>query len=261
MITLNSHPINITIFPDKTSQVWKLSPECIASISNINTIHWKFEGEAELIHILQLVDIISSYRHFSRIDLVCPYLPYARQHKKVSNDTTFALETFCNIIDGRIDRLCVFDVHNLDFFESNGNSRWHFSVENIAPEKEINNIITAKNIDLVVFPDESAQHRYSCLIEIPSVFASKVREQLTGEITGMEMPEITSGRNVLVVDDIIDGGATPISVASVIMKYKPSILIGFFSHGIFSKGTKIVYDAGYNEIYTKDGMDLSNPFN
>jgi ribose-phosphate pyrophosphokinase len=122
-------------------------------------------------------------------------------------------------------------------------------------------VLQCLKFDLVVFPDESAQYRYSSLIEIPSIFSSKVRDQLTGEITGMEMPEINSGQNILVIDDIADGARTPIEVAKLISEYNPNYLGLYVSHGIFSKGTKIVYEAGYNEIYTREGIDLSNPFN
>jgi ribose-phosphate pyrophosphokinase len=158
------------------------------------------------------------------------------------------------MIDGRIDHLCVFDAHNLDFFEVDGKSRWDFSVKNIAPKKEINDIIVAKNINLVVFPDASAKLRYEDLIDIPSVAVTKVRDQLTGAITHVEMPEIKSGQNILVVDDLCDGGFTFTEVAKLINPHSPNFLALYVSHGIFSKGTQIIYNAGYNEIYTKDGL-------
>lgn len=254
MITLNNHPINITIFPDKTSQVWHL-PENL--VQNNNRIDWKFEHEGELFHLIQLCTLVREMKLGAAIELHCPYLPYARQHKVISNETTFALEVFCDLIEFYINSLHVFDVHNYNFFFKNNKPRWNFKVVNALPEKEINDCINTEGVNFIVFPDESATHRYSPLISLPNIFIEKIRDQATGEITNMEMPDIPVGANILVIDDLSDGAKSHIEAAKLILTKNPNKLCLYVSHGLFTKGVKIVHEGGYNSIYTKDGL-LSN---
>ena len=85
MINVNGIILNITTFSDKTTQVWKLT-----NLKNSLHVVWDFENESEIIHLAQLKDLADA----SGIDfstLLISYLPYARQDKEVSNETTFAL--------------------------------------------------------------------------------------------------------------------------------------------------------------------------
>lgn len=119
MIRVGQYIVNPTIFPDKTSQVWHLPQDALRE----NSIYWEFESESELIHVCQLADLLKSANCSlvtKVITLTCPYLPYARQHKRISNDSTFSLETFCKTIEQFIDILHTFDVHDESFFEQDG---------------------------------------------------------------------------------------------------------------------------------------------
>ena len=71
MILLNGEEIKPTIFPDKTSQIWKL-PKKVLNDSRIEVI-WYFENESELFHICQISDLLYVLRksHF----LAMIYLP------------------------------------------------------------------------------------------------------------------------------------------------------------------------------------------
>ena len=251
MILLNGSPINVTIFPDKTSQVWKNDESLYKQFNNIE---WQFESEGELFQLIQLCSLIRQRSTSAIINLYCPYLPWARQHKVMSNETTFALEIFCDLIEFYINELKGFDIHNTEFFYKNGRPRWNFKLVNIEPQKEILDIIASEQIDLIIFPDESAKKRYEHLVGVDSIFIEKKREQSTGVITGMIMPDISHSKKILVVDDLCDGGFTFTSCASLIKQYNPSSLILYVSHGIFSKGTEILYQAGYNKIYTRNGL-------
>jgi hypothetical protein len=146
MILLNGFHIAPTIFPDGTSQVWKLgdliSPLC-------NKVVWEFSREAELIHICQLSELLNKYTANNFLEIT--YLPYARQDKEVSDDTTFAFTTFRTILvrSTRFRSISVFDPHNYAAAVQAG-----FLV--IQPEREIKKALEETNSTLVVFPDASA---------------------------------------------------------------------------------------------------------
>ena len=55
MIKLNGVEIKPTIFPDGTSQVWKIDDIS----TDVQVIEWEYENDAEIFHICQLAELIS----------------------------------------------------------------------------------------------------------------------------------------------------------------------------------------------------------
>lgn len=101
------------------------------------------------------------------------------------------------------------------------------------------------------------------------VYMDKDRDTATGKITrtfprmfvqdGKHTPiEELKGKKLLVVDDICDGGYTFIQIAAGLKQYEPASLQLFITHGIFSKGTKCLIDAGYDRIYTTNAYGLAD---
>lgn len=85
MIYLNDLPLEVTTFPDGTSQVWKIT-DFILKNKSVN-VTWEFTSEAEFMHLAQLKDLLDYYSVKARLHIT--YLPYARQDKPISNTTTF----------------------------------------------------------------------------------------------------------------------------------------------------------------------------
>src|SRR5271165_6478993 len=83
-----------TIFPDNTSQCWKLPNEFLNSLSV--KVTWNFENERELIDLLSLKKLL--YRA-KNTHLHIPYLPFARQDKNISNETTFNLHILAELLN------------------------------------------------------------------------------------------------------------------------------------------------------------------
>jgi len=88
MIKLNGHIITPTIFPDGTSQVWKLKDDLWKSS---NFIEWKFEQEREIFDLLGLCRLKPIN---SKLYIDIPFLPFARQDKCPNNNRTFNLYVF-----------------------------------------------------------------------------------------------------------------------------------------------------------------------
>lgn len=242
-----------TIFPDGTSQVWKLEQlpvSCLSDGDEEAKILWLFENEAELIHIVQLAELVQQEYNLEDITLVAPYLPYGRQDKEVSNQTSFALSTIKSILyNANICRIETFDAHSQsDMIYSISPRLFHKSVT---------------NHDIICCPDAGAAERYKYNFELEKhnhICFEKVRNQLTGEITGLKLlgSNNIKGRSILIVDDICDGGMTFIKVVEALKEYKPSSVDLAVSHGLFSRGKQILYDAGISNIYTTNSL-LRNP--
>lgn len=248
-----------TIFPDGTSQVWKL-PKGITESYN-GAVDWHFESEREILDILSLRKLL----HWQDLDLYVPYLPYARQDKEVSNSATFNLEVFADLLNqAKFTSVYSFDVHNParterlihNFFSQSAHG---FHIETINKSKP----------DYIVFPDAGAAERYlQGLDHLPKVVCDKTRDQLTGEITGHKVlyqdayvsnltapPAIPEGARFLIVDDLCDGGATFISVAKLLRELQPSAVVDLcVSHGVFSKGREHLFTNGISNVYTTNSL-------
>ena len=58
--------------------------------------------------------------------------------------------------------------------------------------------------------------------------------------------------NVLVWDDLCDAGGTFILLAKELLTNGAKEVNLFVSHGLFTKGTQILFDAGIKRIFTKE---------
>lgn len=241
MIKLNGKEINPTMFPDGTSQVWKV--EGILEYPHHNFIHWNFEHEFELMHVMQLNDLCREIG--SPVHLNLPYLPYARQDKGVTNETTFALNTFARIINsGHFYQINVFDAH------SNAYMDIHYCY-NTMPDLSF-----VKDYSLVCFPDKGAMNRYARTVSLynnQTFYAEKVRDQKTGWITHYDIISKyqPTDLNVIVVDDLCDGGMTFNILADSLQDMGVGQLDLYVSHGIFSKGVEELLTK-YDNIITTD---------
>jgi ribose-phosphate pyrophosphokinase len=242
----------ITIFPDGTSQVWKID-ESKMDPNSVTYILWLFENEAELIQVCQVAQLCYDVFDTS-VDLVCPYLPYARQDKEVNNKLSFALKTFTEILyNAGITRIEAFDPHS--------KSDLVFPMESTTPKEFHQTLFNTIGYDFVCYPDKGAAERYAKTTGKQFIWCEKVRNQQTGEITGLKVNtshQDLYGKSVLIIDDICDGGMTFIKVAEALKEYKTGPIDLAVSHGLFSKGKQVLFDAGIRDIHTTNSL-LRNP--
>lgn len=243
--------ITPTIFPDKTSQVWKLDPQLFKS-SNYVQISWRFENEGEFMAVAQLAHLL----HYNGLDvrLSLSYLPYGRQDKDVSNNATFALNTFAHLVNSLdFDEVVITDPHSEIALELINNSKA------IYPSLALQAAIAETKSDLICYPDKGALTKYTevkaydRLIGHNYIHGEKNRDQLTGNITGYKVVGECAGKRVLIVDDICDGGATFKILAKDLLAAGAESVSLFVTHGIFSRGVMSLFEAGITDVFTADG--------
>ena len=251
MITIAGHKIVPTIFPDKTSQVWKLPEEVFTSPYDI---FWTFESEAEIMHLAQLKALLDKRDFSANKTLHIDCLPYARQDKDVSNTSTFALHSFAKLLNAmEFDSIRIMDPH------SNVATKLIFNAHAIYPFKQVIDIIDALGVTTVIYPDHGAEFKYTSFYggfdnRYPKVLiGEKERDQQTGHILKYELSGDPSGQICLMVDDLCDGGATFILLAKELLSKGAKEVHLFVSHGIFSRGLGVLFDAGIKRVFVKDG--------
>lgn len=242
MIKLNGHLITPTIFPDKTSQVWKIPKSYFKKKENL--VFWEFENETEFLHIAQLKVLLDVQFGLGRAILELPYLPYARQDKEITNESTFALYPFALLLNSlRFSEVQVVDPHNLRLSQ-------HL-INNLSYSRPDVNAWLESLRAKPVYPDAGALKRYDG--NPKSVHCEKVREPLTGAITGLKVIGKVKHINYLIVDDLCDGGRTFIEVAKKLYELGAKEVHLLVSHGIFSKGLEPLREAGIKRIFTRKG--------
>lgn len=239
--TQNNIKFELTLFPDGTTQCWKVDET--ANWKNIELI-WMFESQSEFMSVLQLITLLGVK------EITIPFYPYARQDKNISNNTTFAKRTFDFTLSSfGITKIKTFDIHsNVGLIYT----------ESIYPIKAFHKL--SFNHDYICYPDAGAVERYSKLNSEKFIYANKERNQLTGEITNIKLnrPVRLEGSNVLIIDDLADGGGTFIPLVKKLKEYGVNNVDLCVSHGIFSKGINILLDAGINHIYTTNSLIKNN---
>ena len=253
MIKLNGVTIKPTMFPDQTSQVWQIEKGLLRTTypqGKVAKIEWDFTHEGETMHLAQLRDLISPY--YDRFELYMPFLPYGRQDKSISNDSTFALCSFANFINHlKFDEVSSLDTHNAD-------NASHFinNFKDEFPRGHIEHAMFKSNSTMTVYPDDGARKRYQGMLHWHYAVGHKTRDPKTGYITSYHLDsEGTSvdGQNVLIVDDICDGGMTFIKLANELTQQGARVITLYTTHGIYSKGLKPMVEAGISRFFSYKG--------
>lgn len=263
MIKLNDITITPTIFPDGTSQVWKIDLN-ILNYKGLNEISWDFSSEpsrtsykrisvdeSEIFHLCQLVTLLMTYK--VKYSLKMDYLPYGRQDKVVRNNSTFSLGPFANIINGlKFESVTTVDPHSKMFLT------WVERSREISPYLYILKAIKETQSEVLVFPDDGAVKRYQRMFpDIPYVYGVKVREQISGNIEKYRLvnPDKVDLKNkkTIIIDDICDGGRTFVECAKLLMAEKTLYRHLYVTHGIFSKGIQVLKRCDIDDIYTMKG--------
>lgn len=241
MIKLGDYVVTPTVFPDGTSQVWKIPEENFKS----KLITWEFENEAELSSVIQLAVLYRQINGF-KADLSMPYLVYGRQDKGISNTSTFAKSAIIPILRQLFTRISTLDAHSED--------EWVF---NIAPLEQIGFCVAEANPEIICYPDKGAALRGYENFYRPTINLDKARNQLTGEIIGLcigqDDIEKIKGKRVLICDDICDGGRTFIEATKLLKESGAKEVYLYTTHGIYSKGTKVLFDSGIDRVFNRKG--------
>lgn len=192
-----------------------------------------------------LSDAIFHIKPFIDSTLALPYLPYSRADRRFVEGDCHGLKMFGEFVNRlRYHRVKTLDVHS---FRAQGHVGNLVNV-NARPfiAKAVADITDHGGHPIVLLPDEGAK-RYNL---DGALQASKKRDPVSGKLSGFEIPsELANKRDVLIVDDICDGGGTFIGLAERIKESQATLNIGlgryhaplpklylYVTHGIFSKG-------------------------
>ncbi len=169
------------------------------------------------------------------IELVIPYFPYARQDRVCNEGEALSCKVMADLINsiGAVE-VTIYDPHS-DVTPALINN-----VNIIEQHTKIPlDILEGK---LLVCPDAGAEKKIQKL-KRSYVMCTKQRNPVTGVIVETTVDTKgyhLTGRDLLIVDDICDGGRTFIEISKVLKQHNPRSVHLYVTHGIFSKGLEVL---------------------
>ena len=236
----------------------ELHTKCVNTIRNgeggsrVNYVHVLADiaSADDLIELALANEILD--RHFPRKHvqraLTIPYLPYSRQDRVTEPGTAFSLKVCADIINMlEFDKVTTWDCH------SDVGTALVRNCVSVPQHEFVKSLVTAYRLspNWLIAPDAGAAKKVglaSHALGIPFAIANKARDLPTGEVTEMRFAEKIFG-DVLIVDDIVDGGWTFIKLAEALKKAGASRISLYTTHGIYAKGLQPLLDAGIDNFY------------
>lgn len=191
--------------------------------------------------IMQLILLADTFRHRDKY-LELLYTPYARQDRRTSHGEPFSLRAFAKMINScGFKQVKVYDPHSDVTAALIDNI---YVVKRLVLVKRTFNALGFQD-GIVVSPDAGAMKTNQEIAEhfgLPHVTATKVRDIKTGAITATQLHTHISleGKDLLILDDICDGGRTFIELAKVLKTYNPQSIHLYTTVSISQKGRDAV---------------------
>ena len=252
------------IFPDGEILIKVKNPEKLKN-ENIVLFHKMYPDQnTRIIELIQILDVLQDYGA-SRVFLVIPYMPYARQDKRFLKGECISLKALLNVIaEFNVEKLLTVDVHNENFLKSYAK----FEVQNISALESITKHVAenqfAEQDFMIVSPDVGGIKRVKKVAEslgLNYTFIEKERDRITGEVKFKEIsPDKISG-NVLVLDDIIATGGTIVGAGFVLKRAGVKRMIVGATHlQLLKDADKRIISAGYECIVGTNTIDSPYSF-
>lgn len=237
----------------------KVPPE-VAQCATVRIVSL-IRSSSDLMALLLVNDAVRRMNPGVNVTATIPYIPYGRQDRVCNEGEAFSLKVAADLINScGFSEVFTFDPHS-DVTPALINNVRVWEQDKIVQDKW--SIIKRKYDNaIIVSPDAGANKKALKLCKTlkKSAFirADKLRDVSTGNIVETVVHcHNLNGRDVLIVDDICDGGMTFIKLAEV-LKAKGAGKVGLYvTHGIFSKGKQALRE-NIDDIYCEIDWNLDN---
>lgn len=209
-----------------------------------------------LMELLIMVDALKRSSAGS-INVIMPYFGYARQDRKAAPRVPISAKLVADLLQcAGITRLITMDLHA-------GQIQGFFNipVDNLYGSIVLKNYVASKNFPnpIIASPDIGgvARARYFAkLLGLEIVIVDKRREK-ANESEVMNIIGNVEGKNVILIDDMIDTAGTIIKAAEAFKKNGASSVIALGTHAVFSgPAYQRIQESSLEEIIITDTIPL-----
>lgn len=233
-------------------------------------ISHRVNSSDDLMLVLLVADAVRGKMPDVAIDLYMPYVPYARQDRRMVPGDPLSIRVVADVINAcRFGQVLVLDPHS-DVTTA--------VIDRCRPLPIHDNVARAIEecgATRIVIPDAGAAKRVHGILRsledrcarVTTVQAMKTRDVTRrGAITGMQLEtdaNVTAQR-CLIVDDICDGGRTFLTLSKLLRNHGASSVHLYATHGIFAHGLEPLLSCADAEgrldgIFTTDSIRRHAP--
>ncbi len=209
-------------------------------------------------HLMELLIMMDAFRRSSarRITAVVPYFGYARQDRRASGRTPISAKLVANLITkSGADRVLTLDLHAgqiQGFFDIPTDNLFAVPVmgRDVKAKYDLSNV-------MVVSPDVGGVVRARALAKrVDSLLAIvDKRRDRPGESEVMNVIGNVSGKDCLLIDDIVDSGGTLCNAAETLLDMGATSVTAYITHGVLSGGAVArITDSKLKELVITDSI-------
>jgi ribose-phosphate pyrophosphokinase len=218
------------------------------------------DSSSRIMELLMATDAVRRYNMYLTISISIPYVPYARQDRVCNSGEAHSLKVFCDLINSQhYDNVSIYDPHS-HVIEAlinrcsirNNHELVRRAFKHMTKDKKVGDVV-------LLAPDAGALKKCYELSQSMDFInhlslAEKLRDLHTGDIIRTKLDtDDYKGRDIMIVDDICDGGRTFVEIAKKLKKANCGKIYLVVSHGIFSKGLA-VFDDLIDHIYCSNSL-------
>lgn len=208
-----------------------------------------------LVEVLLLVDAVKE-SGAKTVIAVIPWLAYSKQDQAFLSGEPVSARAISRAISGcGADRVVLVDLHH----DSIGKF-FSIPVTHVSFMDEFVTVFRSGVMDqqtVVVSPDAGGLVRSAQVakkLDIPMLEIKKERNRITGAVTVLSQTISVAGKRCLVVDDLIETGATVAKVGGFLKDNGAAEVIFAATHGLFSAGWEPILNSRVDRVYVSDSV-------
>lgn len=203
-------------------------------------------------HLMQLLFTVHKLTEEGAKVFACiPYLAYARQDLEFQKGEVITLGVLSRLFRSvGVSSLVTVDIHS-----SQGLGYFSFPTYSVSAMPLLANYSKNNlklNSPLAVSPDFGGSARveaFAKIMDIPNISLKKSRNRSTGEVIMEESNIDVTGRDILLIDDMITTGNSIVKAANYLNKFNPGKIYALCSHAVLiDDASLIIKEAGVEEI-------------
>jgi ribose-phosphate pyrophosphokinase len=242
------------IFPDNESYI-----RIPVEVKGLNVAILQSTYPPQDKHLLELLFTVDAVKEngAKKIIVIVPYLAYARQDSIFKPGEAVSLRTIIKVMEhSGISTFVTVNIHKADRLKWFNIPTSNLSAVQVIAErlKEM----TLKN-PLILAPDKGAislAEEASSILKADYSYFEKTRDRNTGLIKTMDKKLDVSGRDVIIIDDIISSGSTIVNVAKIASQQGASKIIATCIHPLLAEGaSEKMMEAGVSKIIGTDCIE------
>jgi ribose-phosphate pyrophosphokinase len=193
----------------------------------------------------------------SEIIDVIPYLKFSRQDRKDESRVAINARVVADLIDKYADGVLTLDVHNpaIDgFYQKRFDNLYSFNT--VVDYLKTNCPEIFENL-VVMSPDAGGTERagaFARKVGISDIAIGYKQRKTAGEVDNIKIIGDVSGKNVIIIDDIVDSGQTLVKASKIAKEMGANKIYAYCTHGLFTEGVEKVVE-NFDRFFVGDTLN------